>query len=162
MYSYAYPRPSVTTDCVVFGYEKSDLKILLVLRGGEPYKGCWALPGGFLNMDETAQECAIRELEEETGLRATFMKQLHAFTAVDRDPRDRVITIAHYTLVPLQEVKGADDAADARWFALNELPELAFDHEEIIKMAVEELRGMFNGGKFTVEELQRLLSEAEL
>lgn len=98
-YCYQYPRPAVTTDCVIFGFDGEVLKVLLVERGGEPYKGCWAFPGGFLNMDETTDECAVRELEEETGLKDVFVEQLQAFSDVDRDPRGRTITVAYYALV---------------------------------------------------------------
>ncbi len=139
-YHYKYPHPSVTTDCVIFGFDGTQLKVLLVQRGIEPYKGRWAFPGGFLNMTESAEECALRELREETGLEGAFIRQFHTFTAPDRDPRERVITIAYYALVRLQEVKGGDDAADARWFALDEVPQLAFDHDQILRMAEQTLR----------------------
>ena len=125
-YHYKYPHPSVTTDCVIFGFDGLEMKILLIQRGGEPHKGKWAFPGGFLNMDESAEQGALRELEEETGMKNAYIRQFHAFSAPDRDPRERVITIAYYALVRIQEVKGGDDAADARWFALDEIPELAF------------------------------------
>lgn len=124
-YCYKYPHPSVTTDCVIFGFDRTKLKVLLVQRGIEPYKGRWAFPGGFMNMDESAEEGALRELQEETGLEGAYIRQFHTFTAPQRDPRERVITIAYYALVRMQEVKGSDDAADARWFALDEVPQLA-------------------------------------
>lgn len=125
-YSYKYPHPSVTTDCVIFGFDGVKLKVLLVERGMAPYKGRWAFPGGFLNMDESAEEGALRELKEETGLEGAYIRQFHTFSAPQRDPRERVITIAYYALVKMQEVKGGDDASDARWFALDEVPPLAF------------------------------------
>lgn len=140
-YCYQYPRPAVTTDCVIFGFDDEILKVLLVERGGEPYKGYWAFPGGFLNMDETTDECAVRELEEETGLKNVFVEQLQAFSNVDRDPRGRTITVAYYALVnPAEmEVAGYDDAADARWFALADVPCLAFDHDHVLQVALRRL-----------------------
>ncbi len=141
-YCYKYPRPSVTTDCVVFGYDEKEnsLSVLLIQRKSKPYKGCWAFPGGFLNMDEDAETGALRELKEETNMDPVFIKQLGAYTKVDRDPRDRVITIAYYALTKITEVKGGDDAAEARWFPLNEIPDLAFDHKDILKEAIFALK----------------------
>lgn len=142
MYTYNYPRPAVTADCVIVSEDAQGCrKLLLVCRGNEPYKGCWALPGGFLEMDETLEECARRELKEETGLEtAERFEELKSFSTVDRDPRGRTITVAFLAVVPPCEVKGSDDAAEARWFALGELPELAFDHREIVKVALERLQ----------------------
>ncbi len=165
MYTYKYPHPSVTTDCVIFGFDGMRLKVLLVQRGIEPFKGRWAFPGGFLKMDESAEEGALRELQEETGLRSAYVKQFYTFSAPQRDPRERVITIAHYALVKIQEVKGDDDAADARWFALDEVPQLAFDHDQILHKAEKALRQqiLFEPigfellpEKFTIKELQNL------
>lgn len=134
-YTYEYPRPAVTADCVVVTKE-AEPKVLLIQRGNEPYKGCWAFPGGFMNMDETTEQCAIRELEEETGLKIDEVKQIGAYSRVDRDPRGRTITVAYLAFVDSPvEVKGQDDAAKAEWFALSNLPELAFDHEEIMEEA---------------------------
>lgn len=135
-YSYDYPRPAVTADCIVMTRE-DDPKVLLIERGHEPFKGCWAFPGGFMNMDETTEQCAIRELEEETGLKVTDIQQLGAYSKVDRDPRGRTITVAYLAFVdtPLP-VKGQDDAAKAQWFSIKNLPKLAFDHEEIMKDAI--------------------------
>ena len=132
-YTYKYPRPAVTADCVVIT-EEPEPKILLIQRGNDPYKGCWAFPGGFMNMDETAEQCAVRELEEETGLKINEVQQIGTFSKVDRDPRGRTITVAFLILVdkPL-EVSGHDDAAKAQWFSIDELPPLAFDHEQILK-----------------------------
>ena len=164
-FTYKYPHPAVATDCVVFGFDGHELKILLIERGIEPFKGMWALPGGFLRMDETAEQCAVRELQEETGLSLTYLKQFKVFSKVNRDPRERVISIAFYALAQKSEVKGGDDAAQARWFALNEVPCLAFDHEKILREAMEELRkdihfepigfGLLDS-EFTLSELQRL------
>ena len=164
-YTYDYPRPAVTTDCVVFGFDGRDLKVLLIERGLEPYKGAWAFPGGFLRMEETAEQGALRELREETGLHLNYLKQVGAFSDVDRDPRDRVITIAFYALAKKSAVQGGDDAAKAQWFALNEVPRLAFDHDYILRKATEQLKkdihfepigfGLLDE-QFTMPELQRL------
>ena len=139
-YTYDYPRPAVTTDCVIFGYDGKELKVLLIERGIEPFKGCWAFPGGFLDMDEDALAGARRELKEETGLENAFIEQFHTFSEPGRDPRGRVITIAHYALVKIQEVEGGDDAAQARWFPIGEVPPLAFDHDRILRMAMSRLK----------------------
>lgn len=164
-YCYKYPHPSVTTDCVIFGFDGVRLKVLLVQRGIEPYKGHWAFPGGFLKIDESAEEGALRELQEETGLKDAYIRQFHTFSAPDRDPRERVITIAYYALVRIQDVRGGDDAADARWFALDEVPQLAFDHDLILRMAEQSLRQQIHfepvgfellPEKFTIRELQNL------
>lgn len=171
-YHYKYPHPSVTTDCVIFGFDGNVVKVLLIERDGEPYKGCWAFPGGFLEMEESAEEGAKRELMEETGLATAFVKQFHAFSDPDRDPRERVLTIAYYSLVRLSEVKGMDDAAQAKWFALNEMPEkLAFDHNEMLRVALEEInkeirletkdwKEMTKG--FTKEEVEKIVGELKV
>lgn len=138
-YHYKYPHPSVTTDCVIFGFDGEQVKVLLIQRGFDPYKGYWAFPGGFLEMTESAEEGAKRELMEETGMDTTFVKQFHTFSTPDRDPRERVITVAYYSLVRMSEVKGMDDAAQAKWFSLDEVPKLAFDHEEMLRIAKEEI-----------------------
>jgi 8-oxo-dGTP diphosphatase len=136
-YTYKYPRPAVTADCVVITKEEQP-KVLLIQRGIDPYKGCWAFPGGFMNMDETTEECAIRELEEETGLRVPDVHQIGAYSKVDRDPRGRTITVAYLAIIdePVA-VRGQDDAAKAEWFPLSALPELAFDHAEIMRDAIK-------------------------
>lgn len=164
-YCYKYPHPSVTTDCVIFGFDGTKLSVLLVKRGLEPYKGRWAFPGGFMNMDESAEEGALRELQEETGLKGAYIRQFHTFTAPERDPRERVITIAYYALVRMQEVVGGDDADDARWFTLDEVPQLAFDHDQILRKAQKALRQQIHfepigfellPEAFTIKELQNL------
>ena len=169
-YCYKYPHPSVTTDCVIFGFDRTKLKVLLVQRGVEPYKGRWAFPGGFMKMDESAETGALRELKEETGLKDAYIKQFHAFSDPNRDSRERVGTIAYYALVRMQEVKGGDDAAKAEWFALDEVPSLAFAHDLILRVALKELRKQIHfepigfellPEKFTIKELQ-LLYEAIL
>ena len=135
-YTYKYPRPAVTADCVVITKE-AEPKVLLIQRGADPYKGCWAFPGGFMNMDETTEQCAIRELEEETGLKVSTVRQIGAYSKVDRDPRGRPITVAYLAIIdkPAQ-VTGLDDAAKAEWFHLSALPELAFDHADIMADAI--------------------------
>ena len=164
-YCYLYPHPSVTTDCVIFGFDGSELNVLLVKRGVEPYKGRWAFPGGFLKMDENAETGARRELKEETGLDTAYMKQFHAFTEPGRDPRERVITIAYYALVKMTEVKGGDDAEEAQWFPIGDVPSLAFDHDRILRTAQRELRKQIHfepigfellAEKFTIRDLQNL------
>ncbi len=141
MYTYKYPHPAVTTDCVIFGYDvREGLSVLLVQRGIDPYKGRWAFPGGFLQMDEDADTGARRELKEETGFEAASIRQFGTFTAVDRDPRERVITIAYMALVRKGGVRGGDDAADARWFPVSDVPALAFDHDRILRIALDRLK----------------------
>ena len=164
-YIYEYPRPSVTTDCVIFGYDGKTTRVLLVQRGGEPFKGQWAFPGGFLEMDENALDCARRELEEETGLKEAYVEQLHTFTDVNRDPRERVVTIAYYMLVKTDKVKGGDDAAKAQWFPVGDIPQLAFDHDRILRMATSRLKEQMHTEPvgfellpetFTMSDLQNL------
>lgn len=134
-YTYKYPRPAVTADCVVMTKEEVP-KVLLIQRGAAPFKGAWAFPGGFMNMDETTEQCAIRELEEETGLKVTKVHQIGAYSKVDRDPRGRTITVAYLAIIDSPEdVKGQDDAAKAEWFPITDLPKLAFDHYDIMKDA---------------------------
>ena len=135
-YTYKYPRPAVTADCIVMTNEPQP-KVLLIQRGNPPFKGAWAFPGGFMNMDETTEECAIRELEEETGLKVVTVHQIGAYSKIDRDPRGRTITVAYLAIVDSPfEVKGQDDAANAAWFRITDLPHLAFDHYDIMHDAV--------------------------
>ena len=164
-YCYKYPHPAVTTDCVIFGFDGSELQVLLIERGIEPFKGKWAFPGGFLNMDETAGEGALHELKEETGLENAYIEQFNTYSDPGRDPRERVITIAHYALVRIQEVKGGDDAAKAQWFPIDEVPQLAFDHDKILRDAMRKLRERIHfepigfellPEKFTMRDLQIL------
>ena len=141
MYSYKYPRPALTADCIVFARKELDFRVLLVQRANEPYKGKWAFPGGFMNMDETTEETARRELKEETGLIVDDIRQIGTFDRVDRDPRGRVITVAYFVVIDgIRDVKGGDDAAVARWFSIGNLPELAFDHQKIMEVALRKLR----------------------
>ena len=139
-FTYKYPHPAVTTDCVILTFHEDRLKLLLIRRGVEPYKGQWALPGGFIKMNESAEECARRELREETGVTGCKIKQFHTFSAPSRDPRERVITIAFYALMKWQKATGADDAEFADWIPLDQLPPLAFDHADIIRHAIEAIK----------------------
>jgi len=137
LYTYKYPRPAVTADSIVITKEVEP-KVLLIERGDEPFKGCWAFPGGFMNMDETTEQCAIRELEEETGLKVSEVHQIGAYSKVDRDPRGRTITVAYLAIIDApMDVSGQDDAAKAEWWPLSTLPELAFDHYDIMRDAVK-------------------------
>jgi 8-oxo-dGTP diphosphatase len=164
-YTYQYPRPALSVDCVVFAVDEAQLKVLLIERGGEPFKGHWALPGGFVRLHETTEEAARRELLEETGLDHVFLEQLYTFSALDRDPRERVVTVAYYALVRPSVVAGGSDASQARWFGVEELPPLAFDHPQILATALTRLRGKVRyeplgfellPPKFTLGQLQRL------
>ena len=166
-YTYDYPRPAVTVDCVVFGLDDEDLKVLLIQRDLPPYDGRWALPGGFVEADESLEEAARRELQEETGIDIVYLEQLYTYGAVDRDPRDRIITVAYYALVKLHDhrVQAATDARDAAWFSIEDLPRLAFDHDQILQQAHERLRGKVRyqpigfellPAKFTLRQLQHL------
>lgn len=136
-------HPALTTDSVVFGFDGVELNVLLIQRGVEPYKNMWALPGGFVRSDdENALASAYRELHEETNVDDIYMEELQTFSSHDRDPRERVITIAFFALVVKDkyQVKGGDDASRAQWFKVKELPALAFDHKLIIETALERLR----------------------
>ena len=135
-FTYEYPRPAVSADVVVLDQQKK--QILLIQRLKDPFAGSWALPGGFMEMDESADQCAIRELQEETGLLVDAVKQIGAYSALNRDPRGRVVTVAFLAFADkTSEVQAADDAADVQWFDLAELPPLAFDHAKIIADAIE-------------------------
>ncbi len=165
IYTYKHPRPALTVDCVVFGFDGGDLQVLLIRRGIEPFKDRWALPGGFVHLDETLDEAARRELAEETGLREVFLEQLHTFGAVERDPRERVVSVAYYALVKPSAATAATDAAEADWFPAASVPPLAFDHVEILAAALDRLRDKLRRepigfellpSKFTLGQLQRL------
>ena len=135
-YTYKYQRPAVTADCVVITRE-AEPKVLLIQRGDQPFKGGWAFPGGFMNMDETTEQCAVRELEEETGLRLSKVQQIGAYSKVDRDPRGRTITVAYLAIIDAPvAVTGQDDATKAEWWPLSDLPHLAFDHYDIMQDAI--------------------------
>lgn len=166
-FTYRYARPALAVDCVVFGLDDDDLKVLLIRRGTEPFVGKWALPGGFVHMDETVEDAARRELREEAGIDRAVLEQLHVFSALGRDPRERVVTVAHYALVKLSDhaVRAATDAREAAWFGVDDLPTLAFDHAAIVEMATDKLRAKVKQTpigfellpkKFTLTQLQRV------
>ncbi|GAB5559251.1 MAG: NUDIX domain-containing protein [Synoicihabitans sp.] len=166
-FTYEYPHPAVTVDAVVFGFDETDLKVLLIQRAQSPHKGEWAIPGGFVELDEDLETAARRELEEETGLRRLFLEQLYTFGAPERDPRERVISVAYYALVKLTDhaVRAASDARNVAWFPVADLPELAFDHEEVMDVALKRLKGKIRyepigfellPKAFPLSELQRL------
>lgn len=170
-YCYDYWRPAVTADNVVFCFDGNHLNVLLIKRGREPYKDCWAFPGGFLEENETLEEAARRELKEETGLEPLYMEEIGAFSGVDRDPRGRVISGGFYSVVSPADKERAiagDDAAQACWFPVNELPPLAFDHAEVFRKALVHLRIGFHlipvaflllGDIFTIPDIQRLYTD---
>lgn len=166
-YTYKYPHPAVTVDGVVFGYDDADLKVLLIQRDGDPFKGKWALPGGFVRMEESLEAAVRRELEEETGITELYVEQLYTFGQPKRDPRERVVSVAYYALVKLADhaVRAASDARNVAWFPVADLPALAFDHEEILEAALMRLKGKIRyepvgfellPEKFPLSELQRL------
>ena len=166
-YTYEYPRPALTVDCVVFGFDEGELKVLLIQRELPPFRGKWAFPGGFVRIDETLEEAARRELQEETGLTKVFLEQLYTFGDLDRDPRERVVSVAYYALVKLSEysVKAASDARQAAWFCVSDVPKLAFDHDHILEVALQRLKGKVRyqpigfellPPKFTLTHLQHL------
>lgn len=167
MFSYKYPRAALTVDCIVFGFDDGDLKVLLIQRDLEPFAGKWALPGGFVRVEESLDDAARRELLEETGLKNVFLEQLYTFGTPGRDPRERVVSVAYYALVSLADHKPtADtDARQAAWFSVDDTPGLAFDHEQILDTALTRLRGKVRyepigfellPEKFTLSQLQHL------
>jgi 8-oxo-dGTP diphosphatase len=167
-YSYEYPRPAVTVDCIIFGLDEShQLKVLLIQRANDPYRDYWALPGGFVKAEETLKDAALRELEEETGVKDVFVEQLFTFGDPGRDPRGRVISVAYYALVNLgeHELTTSSDVSRAEWFEINNLPKLAFDHLRIFETALDRLRAKVRyqpigfellPEKFTLTQLQQL------
>ncbi len=167
-YTYPYPRPMLTVDLVLFTFVAGELRVLLIERGHEPFAGAWALPGGFVEIDEKLEDAAQRELREETGVRDVYLEQLYTFGDPDRDPRGRVITVAYVGIVSAdasQHIYAGDDARNARWFNVYDLPQLAFDHERIIRYAVQRLRYKLEytalgflllPERFTLSELQQV------
>ncbi len=166
-FTYEYPRAALTVDCVVFGIDEGGLNVLLIERGLEPFKGKWALPGGFVRVDEPLDDAARRELAEEAGLNNIFLEQLHTFGTVDRDPRERVVSVAYYALVKLldHQAKADTDAANAKWFPISKIPKLAFDHTNILAAGLARLKGKVRyepigfellPQKFTLSQLQYL------
>ena len=167
IYRYDYPRPALTVDVVIFGIQDECLQVLLIKRGEPPFKGSWALPGGFVNMDESLEEAAVRELAEETGVQSAYLEQLYTYGNPGRDPRGRTITVAYFALIPSDhtfQTQAGSDAEGAGWFPQPKLPELAFDHAEIIAYGLRRLRYKLEYSavafelvpeEFTLGELQR-------
>ncbi len=165
-YTYDYPRPALTVDCVIFRVREERLELLLIRRASPPCEGRWALPGGFVEEDETVEQAAARELLEETGLSGFYLEQLYTMSRPDRDPRGRVISVAHMALVPGNDAPVAgSDASDARWMPVDEARELAFDHDEILARALSRLRAKIKWQplvfhllpeRFTLRALQRV------
>jgi 8-oxo-dGTP diphosphatase len=167
MYSYEYPRPALTVDVVIFTLREDRLHVLLIRRVEKPFAGMWALPGGFVKIDESLEEAAYRELGEETGLREAYLEQLYTYGDPRRDPRGRVVTVSYFALIPADaplHVEAGDEISEAGWFPVEEIPRLAFDHAEIIAYALRRLRYKLEytaagfellPGEFTLSEIQR-------
>lgn len=168
-HTYDFPRPALTVDCVVFGLDLREdaLRIMLIERDAAPFKGRWALPGGFVKMNESIDEAAMRKLREETGIEGVFLEQLYTFGEVSRDPRERVVSVAYYALVSLEghAIEAGTDALAAAWFSIDDLPSLAFDHDSIVDVAIQRLKGKIVyepigfkllPERFTLSELQRM------
>lgn len=164
-YEYEYQRPALTADCVIFGFDGGELKLLLIEREREPFKNKWALPGGFVFIDETTEACAKRILLEKAGIKHVFIEQLYTFSDIDRDPRERIISVSYFALVNKHqyELIAGRDTLKADWFELSKLPKLAFDHAKIVKMAIQRLKGKVSyqpigfellDEKFTLSQLQ--------
>ena len=166
MYTYSYPRPALTVDPVIFTLRENRLHVLLIQRAEPPFTGMWALPGGFVRLEESLEEAVLREMEEETGLKQAYLEQLYTYGEPGRDPRDRIITVAYFALIPADapfRSEGGSDARQARWFPVEELPSLAFDHSQIITYALRRLRYKLEysavgfellPGEFTLTEIQ--------
>ena len=165
-YTYEYPHPAVTVDVIVFTVLGGNVEVLLIKRAEWPHTGKWAIPGGFVEIDESLKRAALRELREETGVKAGVLEQLGAFGHPERDPRERVITVAYIALLPSDQLQfeAGSDAQDAQLFAVDDLPEVAFDHSKIMRRARERLRDKLDVGdvatllmpaEFTLSELQR-------
>lgn len=167
-HTYEYPRPALTVDCIIFGLDASlTLKVLLIQRGHDPFEGQWALPGGFVDMEEDLEAAALRELEEETGVKDVYIEQLYTFGAPGRDPRGRVVSVAYYALVNLEDhpVQANSDARNVEWYDVTDLPKLAFDHDDIMDTAIKRLRAKMRyqplgfellPEQFTLPQLQQL------
>ncbi len=163
-YTYEYPHPAVTTDIVIFTVQEEELKSLLIRRGENPYKGEWAIPGGFVRMDENLDQCATRELHEETGVSDFYLEQLATFGEVKRDPRERVISVAYFALVPSDNItlSAGTDADEAQWFDVRDLPKLAFDHSDILTIARERLTAKMDYSTIGLKFMPELFTLTEL
>ena len=164
-YTYEYPRPALTVDCVVFGLQQSvALKVLLIRRKLAPYKGAWSLPGGFVQITESVDAAAARELKEETGVDNAYLEQLYTFGALKRDPRERVVSVSYYALINLKEhpLQAATDASDAQWFELSAVPPLGFDHHQILDCAIARLRAKIRYEPIGFELLPKMFTLSQL
>ncbi|MEM1283540.1 MAG: NUDIX domain-containing protein [Chlamydiota bacterium] len=161
---------ALSVDCIIFGYTQSKLQVALIQRRKPPYKRKWAIPGGFVEGEETVEEAAFRELQEETGLRDLYLQQFHVFSQPDRDPRGRVITVAFFALIDADQFKlvASEDASRAVWWATDDLPHLSFDHDIIYEEALKALRIAIKNQplafellpkNFTLTQLQLLYEE---
>lgn len=168
-YTYEFPRPALAVDCVVFGLDQESLQLqlLVIKRLLPPFLGMWALPGGFVRLKESLEAAALRELREETGVEQVYLEQLYTFGAVERDSRDRIVTVAYYALINAweQDLQATTDAGDVAWFPVTSLPPLAFDHNQIVQTALNRLKNKVRyeplgfellPKKFTLSQLQRL------
>ncbi len=166
-FQYEYARAALATDCVIFSFDGTSIKLLLIERDNEPYRNEWALPGGFLSISETASECALRILKEKAGLENVFIEQLYTFSDINRDPRERIISITYFSLINKHqyELVAGRDTIKAEWFNISELPVLAFDHKNIVGYALSRLKGKVRyqpvgfellEKKFTLPQLQQL------
>jgi len=162
-----YPKPSVTVDIVIFTVQDNELKVLLVKRAVEPFKNKWAIPGGFVKMDESLEDAAIRELKEETGVKDVYLEQLYSFGEPKRDPRGRVITVAYMALINSEKIKlkAATDVSEVQWFSIKKIPALAFDHKKILDYSLKRLKWKFEytnvafsllSKEFTLGEIQKI------
>lgn len=162
-----FTRPALTVDVVVFAFDQADLRVMLIQRDLKPFEGRWALPGGFVRVDETVDDAARRELREETGLQDIYLEQLYTFGDLRRDPRERVVTVAYYALVSVEghQVQASTDARNAAWFSVTDIPSLAFDHQRIFSVARDRLQGKvcyqpigfeLLPKRFTLRQLQNL------
>ena len=162
-----YERPSVTADIVIFTIQNNELKVLLVKRDVEPFRGKWAIPGGFVKMSESLEDAAKRELEEETGVKDVYLEQLYSFGDPGRDPRGRVITVAYIALINSENIKlrATTDVSEAKWFSIKKVPSLAFDHKRIFDYSLKRLKWKFEyttvafsllPKKFAISEIQKI------
>ncbi len=163
-YSYEYPHPAVTVDVVIFTVRNDELKVLLIKRALEPFVGQWALPGGFVGIDESLENAARRELREETGVEAAYLEQLYTFCKPDRDPRERVISVTYFALMPSDalEIKAASDAEGVGWFSIDDLPKLAFDHATILQIALQRLSAKLDYSTIAFQLMPESFTMAEL